>query len=152
MALSVRAGRAGVRVGSLFMTAVPEPHFIHHLGVFASDFTASERFYTAALAPLNIQPGYRTHSIAEYWVTGIDTPSLSLEAAPTTGEVTRGLHVGFEAADRAAVDAFYAAAMMAGGSERESPKYWSEYGAYAAFVSDPDGNNVEALVKESRKS
>lgn len=127
---------------------MPGRRLIHHLGVFASDFAASEAFYTAALAPLGVEAGYRTESIAEYWITGQDTPSVSLETAPTTTTVTRGLHLAFEAASRTEVDAFHRAAVAAGGVSRHEPRYWTEYRAYTAFVSDPDGNNVEALVKE----
>ncbi|NQW92144.1 VOC family protein [Curtobacterium sp. VKM Ac-2861] len=127
---------------------MPSRRLIHHLGVFASDFAASEAFYTAALAPLGVEAGYRTESIAEYWTTGRDTPSVSLETAPTTTTVTRGLHLAFEAASRTEVDAFHRAAVASGGLSRHEPRYWPEYRAYTAFVSDPDGNNVEALVKE----
>jgi catechol 2,3-dioxygenase-like lactoylglutathione lyase family enzyme len=123
-------------------------HLFHHIGVFASDFTTSERFYTAALSVLGVQAGYRTDSTAEYWIPGTDTPSLSLETAETADQTTRGVHLAFEAADRAAVDAFHLAAVAAGGRSRQEPRHWPEYGAYAAFVSDPDGNNVEAVVKE----
>lgn len=128
---------------------MPARHFIHHLGVFAGDFAASESFYTNALGALGIHPGYRTEAIAEYWIPEHDTPSLSLETAPTEAEVTRGLHLAFEAADRGAVDAFHRAAVAAGGTSRHEPRQWPEYRAYAAFVSDPDGNNVEALVKDT---
>lgn len=125
---------------------MPGPHLFHHLGVFARDFAASEAFYTAALGALGIEAGYRTASIAEYWAPGQDTPSLSLETAPSAAEVTRGLHVAFEAMDTEAVEAFHRAAVAAGGTSRHAPRHWPEYRAYAAFVSDPDGNNVEALV------
>ena len=120
---------------------------IHHVGVFASDFAASQAFYTAALGPLGIIPGYVTGVTCEYWRATDDTPSLSLETAadlPTTG-----LHIAFEAADRSAVDAFYAAAVAGGGLPRHSPRHWPEYRAYCAFVSDPDGNNIEAVFKEN---
>ena len=123
-------------------------HLVHHVGVFAGDFGASERFYTAALGPLGIRAGYRTDVTAEYWVPGRDTPSVSLETAPAAAEVTRCLHLAFEAPDRHAVDAFHRAGVAAGGASRHAPRYWPEYRAYTAFVSDPDGNNVEALVKE----
>jgi catechol 2,3-dioxygenase-like lactoylglutathione lyase family enzyme len=119
---------------------------IHHLGVFASDFAASRRFFVGALEPLAIIVGYETDSICELWQVGSDTPSLSLHAA--TVEATRGLHLAFQARDRAAVDAFFAAALSAGGEERHAPRYWPEYRAYCAFVSDPDGNNIEAVHKE----
>jgi catechol 2,3-dioxygenase-like lactoylglutathione lyase family enzyme len=131
---------------------MPARHLIHHVGVFASDFAASESFYTSALEALDIRAGYRTDTIAEYWIPEHDAPSLSLETAPTDAEVTRGLHLAFEAADRSTVDAFHQAAVVAGGSSRHEPRYWPEYRAYAAFVSDPDGNNVEALVKEAEAS
>jgi catechol 2,3-dioxygenase-like lactoylglutathione lyase family enzyme len=129
--------------------AVPTPHLVHHVGVFASDFAMSEAFYTAALAALGVQAGYRTEAIAEYWIPEHDAPSLSLETAPTRENVTRGLHLAFEAAETSAVDAFYRAAIAAGGISRHEPRYWREYRAYAAFVGDPDGNNVEALVKDA---
>jgi catechol 2,3-dioxygenase-like lactoylglutathione lyase family enzyme len=131
---------------------MPARHLVHHLGGFASDFATSESFYTAALAALGVQAGYRTETIAEYWIPEHDAPSLSLETAQTNAEVTRGLHLAFEAADRSAVDTFHQAAVMAGGTSRHEPRHWAEYRAYNAFVSDPDGNNVEALVKDADAS
>lgn len=131
---------------------MPAPHLVHHLGVFASDFSASESFYTKALAALDVHAGYRTDVIAEYWIPERDAPSLSLESAPTSADVTRGLHLAFEAADRNAVDSFFDAAIEAGGTARHEPGHWPEYRAYAAFVSDPDGNNIEAVVKELDQS
>jgi catechol 2,3-dioxygenase-like lactoylglutathione lyase family enzyme len=88
--------------------------FIHHLGVFASDFAASERFYTAALRPLGINAGYRADGVAEYWQPEQDTPSLSLERAKNETAVTRGMHIAFMAGNRQEVDAFHAAAVAAG--------------------------------------
>jgi catechol 2,3-dioxygenase-like lactoylglutathione lyase family enzyme len=120
---------------------------IHHIGVFASDFDASRRFFTQALAPLGVLAQYETDEVAEFWRRDADTPSLSLGRA--TGEVTRGLHLAFEAADRNAVDAFFAAAIATGGRERHAPRHWPQYRAYCAFVSDPDGNNIEAVHKET---
>ena len=131
---------------------MPAPHLLHHLGVFASDFSASESFYTKALAALDVHAGYRAETIAEYWIREHDAPSLSVESARTSADVTHGLHLAFEAADRNAVDSFFAAAIEAGGTARHAPRHWPEYRAYAAFVSDPDGNNVEALVKDPDQS
>lgn len=122
--------------------------FVHHLGVFASDFEASERFYTAVLEPLGISAGYRTDGVAEYWHPKRDTPSLSLERAEKVTAATRGMHIAFTAGSRDAVDAFHAAAVAAGGTSRHAPRLWSEYRAYCSFVSDPDGNNIEAVHKE----
>ncbi|MEV0844326.1 VOC family protein [Streptomyces sp. NPDC049954] len=122
--------------------------FVHHLGVFASDFEASERFYTAALESLGITAGYRAEGVAEYWHPASDTPSLSLERAEEAAAATRGAHIAFTAGSREAVDAFHAAAVAAGGTSRHAPRSWSEYRAYCSFVTDPDGNNIEAVHKE----
>lgn len=121
--------------------------FVHHLGVFASDFEASERFYTSALEALGIGVGFQADGVAEYWSPERDTPSLSLERAEDA--VTTGVHIAFTAVSRDAVDAFHAAAVAAGGVSRHGPCAWSEYRAYCAFVSDPDGNNIEAVHKET---
>ncbi|WNY33978.1 hypothetical protein Q9Q99_19780 [Curtobacterium flaccumfaciens] len=94
---------------------MPGRHLIHHLGVFASDFAASDSFYTAALAPLGIGAGYRTDSVAEFWQHGDDTPSVSLETARSPEATTRGLHLAFEAGSRSEVDAFHREAVAAGG-------------------------------------
>lgn len=123
-----------------------ESEMIHHLGVFASDFDVSRAFFAAALRPLDIVAGYETDDVCEFWHSERDTPSLSLH--PAKVEVTRGLHVAFEARSRAAVDAFFAAGISAGGTERHAPRHWPEYRAYCAFVCDPDGNNIEAVHKE----
>jgi catechol 2,3-dioxygenase-like lactoylglutathione lyase family enzyme len=120
--------------------------FIHHIGVFASDLATSRGFYSAALAPLGIRIGYESDVAAEYWHPDSDTPSLSVEQAGA--EPTRGVHVAFAADDRSQVEAFHAAAVAAGGSSRHAPRHWPEYRAYCAFVSDPDGNNIEAVHKE----
>lgn len=120
---------------------------LHHLGVFASDFPASRVFYVAALGTLDILLGYETADVAEFWRKDTDTPSLSLERA--VGDITRGLHLAFAAADRDHVDAFFRMALEAGGHQRNAPRFWPEYRAYCAFVSDPDGNNIEAVHKEA---
>lgn len=120
---------------------------LHHLGMFASDFEASRDFYVAALSPLGIAPGYESSDVTEFWRPEHDTPSLSLERAAE--EVTRGMHVAFRAPGRAQVNEFFRAALRSGGRERFAPRFWPEYGAYCAFVSDPDGNNIEAVHKEA---
>jgi catechol 2,3-dioxygenase-like lactoylglutathione lyase family enzyme len=65
-----------------------------------------------------------------------------------TGEPVKGvLHVAFTATDRAAVDAFYAAALKAGGTDNGAPGIRDYYhpNYYGAFVLDPDGHNIEAV-------
>src|SRR5262245_40354795 len=125
-------------------------HFIHHIGLFVSDFEASERFYTAALAPLGIIQGLDAgDTAAEYWHGDADTPSLAFDPPPDDTFVTKGVHVASGTDARDEVDAFYTAAIEAGGVSRYEPRFWPEYRAYCAFVSDPDGNNIEALHKET---
>ena len=130
------------------LSGMPARHFFHHVVVFASDYAASEAFYTSALTTLGIQAGALSETGTEYWAVEDDTPSFAVDTAATSADVTRGVHVAFEAADSHEVDAFHAAAVAAGGTSRHEPRHWPEYRAYAAFVSDPDGNNVEALVKD----
>ncbi|MFF0464489.1 VOC family protein [Streptomyces mexicanus] len=120
--------------------------FIHHVTFIASDLEASTRFYGAALKPLGVV-GEAADGGAEFWEAELDTPSFGLYPA-NGATVTQGAHIAFTARDRAAVDAFYAAALAAGGTSRHEPRLWPEYGAYCAFVDDPDGNNVEAVYKE----
>ena len=108
---------------------------IHHLGVFASDFAASRAFFEAALQPLSIIVGYEADDVCEFWHSQSDTPSLSLRFAG--GEVTRGIHIAFEADDRVSVDAFFRAAIATGGVERHAPRPWPEYRAYCAFRHPP---------------
>jgi len=121
--------------------------FIHHLGVFASSFERSEKFYTATLESLGIAAGYRADGVAEYWHPDQDTPSVSLERADQAATATTGMHLAFTCDDRATVDAFHAAGLAAGGTDNGAPGLRPQYhpGYYGAFALDPDGNNVEAV-------
>lgn len=120
---------------------------IHHFGVFASDFAASRSFYLSTLKPLASQLGYESEGVAEFWQAEFGTPSLSLETA--TGAPTVGMHVAFTADRRQQVDEFFAEAVEAGGVSLHAPRHWPEYRDYCAFVSDRDGNNIEAVHKEN---
>ncbi len=108
---------------------------LDHVHMKASDIDASRQFYVAALGPLGLDvesgPGF----------VQADEFILS-EGSP----VTTGLHLAFRARDRESVDAFYKAAMNAGGRDNGKPgprDYKPDY--YGAFVLDPDGNNIEAV-------
>lgn len=121
---------------------------LDHIGVDVSDLNRSRAFYEAALAPL----GYRVIqelSAEETWANpivmfGIDAPEfvIAVDKAPGPGN-----HFAFRAGTRAAVDAFHAAALKAGGRDNGGPGLRPRYGPnyYAAFVHDPDGFNVEAV-------
>jgi len=82
---------------------------------------------------------------------GVFAPDTTLRRCQerATDLITRGVHLAFTADDRAQVDTFHTAAVAAGATSRHLPRHWPEYGAYCAFVTDPDGNNIEALVKDA---
>ena len=117
---------------------------IHHLGIRASDFDASKRFYLDALRPLGYVCFYEAEGVAEFGHESYALPTLSLHAGPPTER----FHLAFAAADEDVVRAFHAAALAAGGRDNGRPGRRAHYRAYCAYVLDPDGNNIEALVKD----
>ena len=115
-----------------------------HIGLRVRDLDASVRFYKAALAPLGHVLGPRDASGAGFGPPG--GPALWLHRAdPAAGG--GGAHVAFRATTRSAVARFHEAAIEAGGRDNGGPGPRPDYGPsyYAAFVVDPDGNNVEAV-------
>jgi catechol 2,3-dioxygenase-like lactoylglutathione lyase family enzyme len=116
---------------------------IDHTAVNVTDLEAAKAFYTQALEPL----GYSLLFEVEGFLGYGDGP------APSFGVVQRGPvgggHVAFSA-DRPTVDAFYAAAMAAGGTDNGAPGVRAHYHEhyYAAFVRDADGNNIEAVCQQ----
>lgn len=114
---------------------------IDHTAVNVSDLEAAKSFYTRALEPLGYSLAFEVGGFLGF----ADGPS------PSFGVVQRGPvgggHVAFSCSDRAAVDAFYEAAMGAGGTDNGAPGVRSHYheSYYAAFVHDADGNNIEAV-------
>lgn len=116
---------------------------IDHIGLVARDFAASKAFYTAVFDALRIPlGGSGEHDLwaDELFISG--TGSAEVTGAAPTGRV----HIAFQAQDRAMVDAFYQAAMAHGGRDNGPPGERAYHpGYYAAFVLDPDGNNIEAV-------
>ena len=115
-----------------------------HIGLRVRDLAASIRFYEAALAALDCSLGPRDDASAGFGPPG--EPALWLYADPVaTGG--SGAHVAFRAATRDAVDRFHAAGLDAGGRDNGAAGLRPDYGSayYAAFLIDPDGNNVEAV-------
>lgn len=112
---------------------------LDHLGIRVSDRAASERFYTTVLAALGHGPPTDDDGFLQYG-------DFSISAAAPDKPVTRGLHVGFAAPSRAAVDAFFRAGVEAGfasdGAPGPRPQYTADY--YGGFLLDPDGNSIEA--------
>ena len=116
---------------------------LDHVGFQCADLAASAGFYDAVLAPL----GYRQMMNYEVAIGyGADKPDFWLGRFDS-GDGFRESHIAFHAADRAAVDAFFAAAVAAGAEVLHAPAVHPEYHEhyYGAFVRDPDGNNVEAV-------
>lgn len=110
---------------------------LDHLHLRVSDLEASKRFYRAVFAALGfpdvLQEGPGFFYADELWVD-------------TAKEYVTRIHIAFQAADRNSVHAFYAAALGAGGRDNGPPGERSYHpGYYAAFVLDPDGNNIEAV-------
>ncbi|MGE3474205.1 MAG: VOC family protein [Rhodospirillaceae bacterium] len=115
---------------------------IDHLQLVVRDLKASRRFYEAALAALGLEIGGEGPDF--FWADELFISSKESRAAQ--GELTGRVHLAFQAKDRAQVDAFHAAAVSAGGKDNGKPGERPYHpGYYAAFVTDPDGNNIEAV-------
>jgi catechol 2,3-dioxygenase-like lactoylglutathione lyase family enzyme len=115
---------------------------IDHIQLVVKDFSTSKRFYTAVLAALNIPVGGEAEDF--FWADELVISGKDSEAAQ--GAVTGRTHFAFQARDRETVDRFHRAALGAGGRDNGAPAvrpYHPDY--YAAFVLDPDGNNIEAV-------
>jgi catechol 2,3-dioxygenase-like lactoylglutathione lyase family enzyme len=111
---------------------------IDHVHLRARDFQASRHFYATALQVL----GLTIEHAGEGWfqVDELFVDRAEPGAAPTH------IHLAFQAPDRDTVDAFYAAALAAGGTDNGPPGERNYHpGYYACFVLDPDGNNIEAV-------
>jgi catechol 2,3-dioxygenase-like lactoylglutathione lyase family enzyme len=117
---------------------------LDHLGIQVADPAAAAAFYDAVLAPLGAGRLMEFGAVVGYGVA----PKPDFWISPFEGVgPARESHIAFEAADRAAVRAFFDAAVAAGAEVLHEPREWPEYhpGYYGAFVRDPDGNNVEAV-------
>jgi len=117
---------------------------LDHLSIQCADVAASAAFYDAVLVPLG---GSRVMDFGQVIGYGIG-PKPDFWIGPwSAGEGFRESHIAFTAPDRAAVRAFFAAAVAAGAEVLHEPRIWPEYhpNYYGAFVRDPDGNNVEAV-------
>jgi catechol 2,3-dioxygenase-like lactoylglutathione lyase family enzyme len=114
-----------------------------HIGLKVKDLDASVRFYTAALGPL----GYEVISEDETTVAFGDTGGSSLWLYADAKLAHSLVHLAFRAAERSAVDAFYKAGLEASGRDNGPPGVRKDYSPsyYAAFLFDPDGNNIEAV-------
>jgi len=123
---------------------------IDHIQLVVRDLPASRRFYEAVFAVLGIALGGADDDY--FWADELFVSTPDSEAA--LGELTGRHHLAFQAPNRAAVEAFYHAALAAGGTDNGAPGERPYHpGYYAAFVLDPDGNNIEAVYHgQARRS
>ena len=123
---------------------------IDHIQLVVKDLPASLRFYTAALETLGVPIGGTEESY--FWADELFVSTADSLAAQ--GHLTGRHHLAFQAASREVVDAFYKAALAHGGKDNGAPGERPYHpGYYAAFVLDPDGNNIEAVYHgEARRS
>ena len=114
-----------------------------HIGLKVKDLDASVRFYREALARLGHVLCSHDASGAGFGPPG--EPALWL--LPADGNPHQGTHVAFRANDRKAVDRFHQRGLRNGGRDNGGPSLRTDYAPtyYAAFLIDPDGNNVEAV-------
>jgi catechol 2,3-dioxygenase-like lactoylglutathione lyase family enzyme len=118
---------------------------IDHISIGVRDMTKAKRFYDAALKPLGYQClsegegslGYGREAVA-FWISVVDHP--------VQPDMQSGLHFCFIAPNPKSVDAFYTAALAAGGRDNGNAGLRPDYGPsyYAAFVIDPEGYRIEA--------
>jgi catechol 2,3-dioxygenase-like lactoylglutathione lyase family enzyme len=128
---------------------IPTP-MLHHLSFAVADLARSAAFYDAALAPLDyVRVWADTTAVGYGHPGGGDKFAIKLRPghAAVPGD---GFHVAFAAPSREAVRRFYDAALRQGGQDNGKPELCREYGEhyYAAFVIDPDGYRIEAVIND----
>ena len=128
---------------------------IDHVGIRVSDLATSRRMYEAALAELGFAVLGEGEFVGDAYVlfgrgTNDDFAVHGVGTEPGRDRVTRGAHVAFRAPDAVSVERWYSAALANGGTDNGAPGLRPEYSGryHAAFVLDPDGNNVEAVFHE----
>jgi catechol 2,3-dioxygenase-like lactoylglutathione lyase family enzyme len=115
---------------------------IDHVHLVVRDIAASRAFYEAVLGAVGVPIGGAADDY--FWADElfVSTP----DSAAAQGQLTGRHHLAFQAADRDAVDAFHKAGLAAGGRDNGAPGERPYHpGYYAAFLLDPDGNNIEAV-------
>src|SRR5688572_18298378 len=122
---------------------------VDHIQLVVADLAASRRFYDAVFEVLKIPLGGSAETHFWYDELFVSTP----DGPEAAGKLTGRHHLAFQAPDRATVDAFHRAGLAAGGRDNglpgERPNYHPGY--YAAFLLDPDGNNIEAVFHGQAK-
>lgn len=115
---------------------------IDHIQLVVKDLETSRRFYTSVLDVLGIPIGGEGKGF--FWADELVVSSADSEAA--LGKLTGRVHLAFQVADRATVEAFHRVGLSSGGTDNGAPGQRPYHpGYYAAFLLDPDGNNIEAV-------
>jgi len=126
------------------------PPLLHHISFGVSNLEAMAAFYDAALAPLGQVRVWDGPRSVGYGLPGQgDKLLLNLrDGGPHAPD--KGFHLAFSAGSRQAVDQFHAAALAHGGRDNGAPGLREHYGPnyYAAFVIDPEGYRIEAVINE----
>jgi catechol 2,3-dioxygenase-like lactoylglutathione lyase family enzyme len=121
---------------------------IDHIQLVVRDISAARRFYTAVFESLNIPISGSADDY--FWADELFISTPESEAAQ--GVLTGRHHLAFQSQSRDTVDAFYKAALANGGKDNGAPGERAYHpGYYAAFVLDPDGNNIEAVYHGEAK-
>lgn len=131
------------------MTQAPEG-VIDHIEIPVSQFERARSFYRAALAPLGLEEIMSVKAAdGEAWRAGFGKDSYPRLWLVGPRETAAPIHMALRASSRDSVDAFHAHALGAGGRDNGKPgirtRYHDTY--YAAYVLDPDGNNIEAVCQ-----
>ena len=117
---------------------------IDHIQLVVGDLDASRRFYGAVFDVLGV-PMESNNEDSHFW--GDELFVSKPDGPEAAGKLTGRHHIAFQAKDRETVDRFYSEGLRAGGKDNGAPGERKKYhpGYYAAFLLDPDGNNIEAV-------
>src|ERR1700756_4781628 len=123
---------------------------LHHISVGVSNLQAMAAFYDAVLAPLGQVRVWDGPRSVGYGLPGQGDKLLLNLREDGVHPPGAGFHLAFSAGSRAAVDRFHAAALAHGGTDNGAPGLREHYGPnyYAAFVIDPEGHRIEAVINE----
>lgn len=119
-----------------------------HVGLKVTNLDQSVSFYRALLAELGYALCSSDEASAGFGPPG--APALWLYPAPTSGSTAGATHLAFRVPERSLVDRFHERGLASGGRDNGPPGLRADYGEryYAAFLLDPDGNNLEAVCLE----
>ncbi len=126
---------------------------LHHISLPVRQLAHSGDFYDAALAALGYRRVFEDDTAIGYGVEdGNDL--LCLKVNPGAHAASPGFHLAFSAPSRSAVDRFHSTALAVAGSDKGKPGLRPDYGEnyYAAFLIDPDGHHIEAVIDGERSS